>query len=171
MANGQLKTLHYSISKVTSSTGYKPRLADQRVGYFTTSYTDLGKYKTDETKIRNINRWYMKKADSSLKLSPPESPIIFYIEHTTPKRYRYWVKKGILCWNEAFEKVGLRDAIVVYQQDANSKLVQNHMEKDPEDVRYNFIRWLNNNISTAIGPSRVHPLTGQILDAKRCAWS
>ena len=39
------------------------------------------------------------------------------------------------------------------------------MDKDPEDVRYNFIRWLNNDISTAIGPSRAHPLTGQILDA------
>ena len=40
-----------------------------------------------------------------------------------------------------------------------------HMEKDPEDVRYNFLRWLSNNQGTAIGPSRVHPLTGQILDA------
>ena len=39
------------------------------------------------------------------------------------------------------------------------------MEKDPEDVRYNFVRWLNNGVGTAIGPSRVHPLTGQILDA------
>jgi hypothetical protein len=39
------------------------------------------------------------------------------------------------------------------------------MDKDPEDVRYNFIRWLNNDISTAIGPSRVNPMTGEILDA------
>jgi hypothetical protein len=39
------------------------------------------------------------------------------------------------------------------------------MEKDPEDVRYNFIRWLSNNRGMAIGPSRVHPETGQILDA------
>ncbi|HRA88296.1 MAG TPA: zinc-dependent metalloprotease, partial [Planctomycetaceae bacterium] len=40
-----------------------------------------------------------------------------------------------------------------------------NMDKDPEDVNYNFVRWLNNNVGTAIGPSRVHPLTGQILDA------
>ncbi len=40
-----------------------------------------------------------------------------------------------------------------------------HMDKDPEDVRYNFVRWVSNDIGTAIGPSRVHPLTGQILDA------
>lgn len=32
-------------------------------------------------------------------------------------------------------------------------------------MRFNFVRWLNNNIGTAIGPSRVDPLTGEILDA------
>ena len=74
---GQLKTLHYSISKIPTSTGYKPRKADERVGYFTTSYTDLGKYKRDETKVRYINRWHLEKADPSLKLSPPKQPIVF----------------------------------------------------------------------------------------------
>lgn len=164
-SGGKLKTLHYSISKIPDSTGYKPRVADERVGYFTTTYTDLGKYKDDETTVRYINRWHLEKADPSLKLSPPKQPIVFYIEHTTPKRYRHWVKKGIEVWNKAFENIGLRDAIVVYQQDSNPAIFPNHMEKDPEDVRYNFVRWLNNNVGTAIGPSRVHPLTGQILDA------
>ncbi len=51
---------------------------------------------------------------------------------------------------------------MIEYQDAESGV---HMEKDPEDVRYNFIRWLNNDIGTAIGPSRVHPSTGEILDA------
>jgi hypothetical protein len=95
-------------------------------------------------------------------MSPPKQPIVFYIEHTTPIRYRRFVRDGVLYWNKAFEKVGLVNAIEVYFQDARTGA---HMEKDPEDVRYNFVRWLNNNISTAIGPSRVHPLTGQILDA------
>ena len=65
-------------------------------------------------------------------------------------------------WNKAYEKIGLADAIEVYYQDA---VTGAHMEKDPEDARYNFIRWLNNDVGTAIGPSRVNPLTGQILDA------
>jgi hypothetical protein len=164
MSGGRLKTLHYSISLIPDSTGYTWRAADQRVGYFTTAYDDLGKYKDDEKRIRYINRWRLEKADSNLKLSPAKNPIVFYIEHTTPRRYRYWVKRGVLYWNKAFENVGIRDAIEVYQQDAD-KANPKHMEKDPEDVRYNFIRWLNNDIGTAIGPSRVHPLTGQILDA------
>ncbi len=162
LQGGTLKTLHYSFSEIPNNTGYKPRKADDRVGFFTTAFDDLSKYQRGQTRTRYINRWHLQKADPSLKKSPPKEPIIFYIEHTTPIRYRPWVRKGILAWNKAFEKVGLVDAIVVYQQDATTGA---HMDKDPEDVRYNFVRWLNNNISTAIGPSRVHPLTGQILDA------
>ena len=161
-ANGVLKTLHYSISTIVPNKTYKPRLADQRVGYFTTSYSDLGKYVDEQKKIRYINRWHLEKADTKLKVSPVKNPIIFYIEHTTPVRYRRWVREGILMWNKAYEKIGLANAIEVYYQDATTGA---HMEKDPEDARYNFVRWLNNDVGTAIGPSRVNPLTGQILDA------
>jgi len=159
---GQLRTLHYSISVIAPNPSYKPRMADERIGYFTTSYTDFGKFKEDETNVRFINRWHLEKADPTLKLSPPKEPIVFYIEHTTPIRYRQWVKKGIELWNQAFEKVGIVGAIQVLQQDAATRA---YMDLDPEDVRYNFVRWLNNGVGTAIGPSRVDPNTGQILDA------
>ena len=161
-SNGVLKTLHYSISSIKPSKTYKPRLADHRVGYFTTGYSDFGKYDDDKTKVRYINRWHLEKADPKLKVSPVRNPIIFYIEHTTPVRYRRWVREGILMWNDAYEKIGLANAIEVYYQDAATGA---HMEKDPEDARYNFVRWLNNDVGRAVGPSRVNPLTGQILDA------
>ncbi|HCO96139.1 MAG TPA: hypothetical protein DIU00_19730, partial [Phycisphaerales bacterium] len=160
--NGRLQTLHYSISEIPGKTGYKPRKADERIGYFTTGYRDYGQFKDPDTMVRYINRWNLEKADSSLNVSPPKNPIVFYIEHTTPVRYRRWVREGLLYWNIAFEKVGISNAIEVYYQDKGSNA---HMEKDPEDVRYNFIRWLSNNRGTSIGPSRVHPETGQILDA------
>lgn len=163
--SGQLQTLHYSFSLVpdkgSPGYSYKPRAADERVGYFTTSYDDFGKYDTDETRVRYINRWHLEKKDPSLSLSPPKKPIVFYIENTTPVRYRKWIRQGVNYWNEAFEKIGYDQAIIVHDQDSNP-LYQSY---DPEDVRYNFIRWLNNDISTAIGPSRVHPETGEILDA------
>lgn len=162
MSNGNLKTLHYSISKIQGTPTYKPRMADQRIGYFTTSYSDYGKYEGDDTDVRYVNRWHLEKRDPKLKLSPPKQPIVFYIEHTTPVRYRRWVRKGILNWNKAFEQIGIIDAIEVRQQDKTTK---QHIDLDPEDVRYNFVRWLNNNVSTAIGPSRANPLTGEILDA------
>jgi hypothetical protein len=160
--NGQLQTLHYSISVITPNSRYQPRKADERVGYFTTGYSDYGKYVTDDTRIRYINRWHLEKRDPTLKLSPPVKPITFIIEHTTPVRYRRWVKEGTLYWNKAYEKIGIVGAIEVLQQDAQTGA---YMDKDPEDVRWNFIRWLNNNVGTAIGPSRVNPWTGEILDA------
>ena len=161
--SGKLQRVHYSFSEVPSSrNGFKPRMADERVGYFTTAFSDLSKYDDEETRVRYINRWHLEKRDPKLKLSPPKEPIRFYIEHTAPVRYRRWIKAGVDYWNKAFERVGFVDAIVVEYQDAESGA---HMEKDPEDVRYNFIRWLNNDIGTAIGPSRVHPETGEILDA------
>jgi hypothetical protein len=159
---GRLQTLHYSISEIPRGDGYKPRKADERIGYFTTGYQDYGKFDAPDTRVRYITRWNLEKADPSLEISPPKNPIVFYIEHTTPVRYRRWVRQGLLYWNKAFEKVGISNAIEVYYQDAVSGA---HMEKDPEDVRYNFIRWLNNNVGVAIGPSRINPETGQILDA------
>ena len=162
VAGGTLKEFHYSISAVEGSAGYEPRKADQRLGYFTTTYRDLGKFEDGEKIVRYINRWNIEKRDPSLKLSPPKQPLVFYIDHTVPVRYRRFVRDGVEYWNSAFERVGILNAIEVYQQDSATGA---HMDKDPEDIRYNFIRWLSNDIGTAIGPSRAHPETGEILDA------
>ena len=162
MRGGSFGSLHYSLSSVPEDNGYKPRLADQRVGYFTTTYRDIGQPSLEDPFVRYINRWRIEKADPNLTLSPAKEPIVFYIEHTTPIRYRRWVRDGILAWNRAFAQVGIDGAIQAYQQDARTGA---HMEKDPEDARYNFILWTNSDMGYAIGPSRVHPKTGQILDA------
>ncbi|MFG0326438.1 MAG: zinc-dependent metalloprotease [Phycisphaerales bacterium JB037] len=161
-AGGVLRTFHYSISDIPARTGYKPREADERVGYFTTVYRDLGQFDNREVWTRYINRWNLEKRDPSLKVSPPKEPIVFYVDAAAPVRYRRWIKQGVEYWNRAFLNVGIDGAIEVRFQDAQTGA---HMDKDPEDVRYNFIRWLSNAQGTAIGPSRVHPETGQILDA------
>ncbi|MHC5830101.1 MAG: zinc metalloprotease, partial [Nostoc sp.] len=51
------------------------------------------------------------------------------------------------------------DAIEVRQMPDNATW-------DPADIRYNTIRWINTvDGYFAMGPSRVNPLTGEILDA------
>jgi len=160
--DGQLTKIHYSIS-VIPKTDYKPREADERIGYFLTVFKDFTKNDPDGTQFtRFINRWNLQKRDASLAMSPPSEPIVFYVEHTVPVRYRRWVRDGILEWNEAFEKIGILNAIEVRQQDAQTKAF---MDLDPEDVRYNFFRWITSETPFAMGPSRVNPETGQILDA------
>ena len=71
-------------------------------------------------------------------------------------------EKAIEYLVKAFEAVGFAGAIEVEQQDARTGA---HMEKDPEDVHYNFVVWNSNDAGFAIGPCRVDPRSGQILDA------
>ena len=149
-------TLHYSLAGLPEN-NYRPRLADDRLGHFMTAVKDYSSKTSDAPFIRYVNRWHLQKADKDAKLSPPKEPIIFYIEKTVPHRYRPYVRQGILEWNKAFEKIGFADAI-------EARIQQDHEDWDPEDARYNTIRWMV-GAGFAIGPSRVNPLTGQILDA------
>ena len=149
--------VHYSIS-LLPQTGYQPRLADDRVGYFLTVVKDWT-HKGDEDRfIRYINRWDLQKADSAAEMSPPKKPIIFWLEKTIPYVYRKPIREGIVEWNKAFEKAGFANAIEVRQQPDNADWV-------PEDINYNTFRWITASAGFAMGPSRVNPYTGQILDA------
>ncbi|HEX5137546.1 MAG TPA: zinc-dependent metalloprotease [Planctomycetota bacterium] len=159
-AGGTLITLAYSISGL-KETGYKPRLADDRVGYFTTDLIDFSADNKDENRrVRYVNRWHLEKEDDKLDLSPPKKRIEFYIEKSVPVKFQRYVREGILEWNRALAKVGFDEAIVVYQQTENR-----YADLDPEDIRYNFFRWIYSETPFAMGPSRVDPRTGQILDA------
>ena len=149
-------SVHYSLVELPSN-NYQPRLADDRMGHFVTTVKDFSLRTSDEPYVRFVNRWHLEKADKNAKLSPPKDPIIFYIEKTVPHRFRPYVRQGILEWNKAFEKAGFVDAI-------EARIQQDHEDWDPEDTRYNTIRWVVGT-SVAYGPSRVNPLTGQILDA------
>ncbi len=160
--HGQLVTIAYSLSVLPDPSGYAPRKADPRVGYFVTAWHDLARIGDPSPRQRFIKRWKLEKADPRLAISPPREPIVFYIDHKTPIRYRRWVREGILEWNKAFAEVGIVSAIEVYQQDAGTGA---HMDKDPESINRNFLIWNSNDISFAIGPCRVDPRTGRILDA------
>ncbi len=161
---GRRMLFHYSLSKIPeSSKGYKSRVADDRIGYFMTVRKDWSKKHDAQTLFdRYINRWRLEKRDPSLELSAPKHPIIWYIEKTVPLQYRRWVKEGILEWNKAFRKCGFLDALEVIQQEDYDPRTK---DLDPEDVRYNFFRWIVTGRGFAMGPSRAHPLTGQIFDA------
>ena len=154
---GATVNVHYSISLLPQNT-YRPRLADDRVGYFVTALKDFSQKADEDRFVRYINRWNLEKADPSAAISPPKKPIVFWIEKTVPFRYRQPIREGIEAWNEAFAKAGFASAIEVRQQ-------PDVTDWDPEDVNYNTFRWITAGASFAMGPSRVNPRTGQILDA------
>ncbi|MGC4031283.1 MAG: zinc-dependent metalloprotease [Tepidisphaeraceae bacterium] len=160
---GSTVGLSYAFRRLPSaSEGYKPRVADERVGYFQTTRQDWTiKYDQREFVDRYANRWDLRKKDPSLDLSPPEKPITFVIDKGVPYQWRKYVADGLLEWNKAFEKVGIVGAIVVQQQTDDNEFA----DADPADARYNFIQWTVRNQALAVGPSRADPRTGQILDA------
>ncbi|MFB2937476.1 zinc-dependent metalloprotease [Aerosakkonemataceae cyanobacterium BLCC-F154] len=151
--------VHYSFSQLPENNGYIPRLADERVGYFITAYQDLSNYNTTESFVRYINRWHLEPSVNDAPLSPPKKPIVFWIENAVPLEYRDAIREGVLMWNKAFEKAGFLNAIQVRQMPENA-------DWHPADVRYNTIRWFNSiDAFFAKAPTRVNPLTGEILDA------
>ncbi|MEH1790102.1 zinc-dependent metalloprotease [Nostoc sp.] len=151
--------VHYSLSELPDQ-DYRPRLADDRVGYFITAYQDLSKDDDrGDSFVRYINRWHLEKEDPKAVISRPKKPIVFWIDNAVPLEYRDAMKEGVLMWNKAFLKAGFKDAIEVRQMPDDATW-------DPADIRYNTIRWINTvDGYFAMGPSRVNPLTGEILDA------
>jgi hypothetical protein len=150
--------VHYSLSQLPDQ-NYRPRLADDRIGYFITAYQDLSKDDRGDSFVRYINRWHLEKQDPKALISRPKKPIVFWIDNAVPLEYRDAMKEGILMWNKAFLQAGFKDAIEVRQMPDDATW-------DPADIRYNTIRWINTvDGYFAMGPSRVNPLTGEILDA------
>lgn len=156
-ARGVTVNVHYSISELPV-TSYRPRLADDRIGYFVVAQKDFSKKDLDDRFVRYITRWNLEKADASADVSPPKKPIVFWLEKTIPFTYRKPIRDGILEWNKAFEKAGFYDAIEVRQQPEDATW-------DAGDVNYNTFQWITSGAGFAMGPSRVNPSTGQILDA------
>ena len=150
--------VHYSLSQLPEN-NYQPRLADDRLGYFITAYQDLSNDERGDPFVRYINRWHLEKQNPKAAISPPKKPIVFWIDNAVPKEYRDAIIEGVLMWNLAFEKAGFKNAIQVNQMPDNSKW-------DSADIRYNTIRWIHTvDGYFAMGPSRVNPLTGEILNA------
>ncbi|AFD07524.1 zinc-dependent metalloprotease [Solitalea canadensis] len=138
---------------------YRPRYDDPRIGYFTQEVDNLTSVKVADFKDV-INRWNLVKKDPNAAISEPVEPIVWWVENTTPVEYRQTIVEAGEKWNEAFEKAGFKNAVVM-------KIMPDDAKWDPADIRYNVIRWVSSAYPQygAIGPSFVNPKTGQILGA------
>ena len=136
-----------------------PRIADERVGHFVSTRADYTEDTTPKTKVHFVNRWRLEKKDPAAAVSESKQPITYWIDRNVPAKYRQAVSDGILEWNKAFEKIGIRNAIAVRQQTDKDDF-------DTMDARHASVRWFAGaDVGFAIGPSRVDHRTGEILDA------
>lgn len=138
---------------------YQPRYEDSRIGYFTSQSTD--QTSASATPYRDvIKRWNLKKKNPDQAISEPVEPIVWWMENTTPEEVRPIIKRAALKWNEAFEKAGFKNAVVIKQQPDDA-------EWDAGDIRYNVLRWTASPMPPfgGYGPCFANPRTGQIIGA------
>ena len=138
---------------------FEPRIADQRIGYFSEKVTDLSSY--DNYPARDLmNRWRLVKKNPEAEMSEPVKPIVYWVENSTPEEIRPFVVKGIEGWNVAFEKAGFKNAVV-------AKIQPDDAEWDAGDIEYNVVRWAStpNPQFSGYGPSIANPRTGEIIAA------
>jgi hypothetical protein len=136
---------------------FVPRKDDPRIGYFTQEVNDQTSISPVPYKDM-INRWHLVKKDPTAAISDPVEPLVYWIENTTPLEYRQAIFDAGTRWNEAFEKAGFSNALIM-------KIMPDTAKWDPADIHYNVIRWVASSQPSygAIGPSFVNPRTGQIL--------
>ena len=150
--------IHYSLLELPA-TPMRPRLADDRVGFFVSATKDFSRDTAASFFVRYVNRWRLEKKNPGVGLSEAVQPITYYIDRTVPVEWRPFVRAGILEWNRAFEEAGFRDAIRVLDAPDDSAW-------SAADARYSTVRWTANNGAVyAVGPTNVDPRTGEILNA------
>jgi hypothetical protein len=142
------------------------RLFDPRVGYFTEEFTDFSHPRNWAVNKEYINRFRLEKKDPSAAVSEPVKPIVFYLAKEVPEKWRKALKQGVEDWQPAFEKAGFKNAIIC--KDAPTRTEDPNW--DPEDARYNVIRWVAEPVANAMGPHVHDPRSGEIISAHIIFW-
>ncbi|MDE6468009.1 MAG: zinc-dependent metalloprotease, partial [Muribaculaceae bacterium] len=145
------------------------RYVSPRVGYFHES--TLG-YDENQQRVHRgnyITRWRLEPKPEERtaylegKLVEPQKPIVFYLDNSTPVKWREYIRKGIEDWNSAFEGAGFKNAVKVIQ-------LPDSADTDNDDINYSTLTYAASTKSNAMGPSITAPRSGEILEADIIWW-
>ncbi|MHA8065493.1 zinc-dependent metalloprotease [Aquirufa sp. ROCK2-A2] len=143
----------------------KPRLFDQRVGWFTQKQYDYSSEELKSDQKVYIRKWRLEPKDMAAylrgELVEPIKPIVYYLDPATPEKLRKHIKKGVENWQKSFEKAGFKNAIIC--KDPPTK--EEDPDFSPEDIRYSVIRYVASTTRNAMGPSVSDPRTGEIIES------
>jgi hypothetical protein len=141
----------------------RARLSDPRIGVFYTGYEQYSGNDNGVKPIYYANRWRLEPADMAAyqrgELVKPITPITFYIDDKFPQQWMPYIAQGVHDWNKAFERIGFKQAIVTKPYPTNDTAF------DPNNIKYNCIKYAPTLTQNAMGPSWVDPRTGEILNA------
>ena len=143
----------------------RPRIADDRVGFFTVNRINYGLDQQKAATESFIRRWRLEPKDPAAyargELVEPAKPIVYYLDPATPAKWRPYVRAGVDAWAKVFERAGFRNAV----QARNAPTKAEDPDWDAEDIRYSVVRWTASTVRNAVGPSTSDPRTGEIIES------
>jgi hypothetical protein len=145
----------------------RPRIMDERVGYFTATHRDFDADPQGVEMVSYATRWCLEPKPEDVvrylkgELVEPQKPIVFYINPATPKKWVPYLIQGVNDWQKAFEQVGFKNAI--YAREAPTKEEDSTWSLD--DARHAAIIYRPSVISNAMGPSVTDPRSGEIIES------
>ncbi|MBN7823828.1 zinc-dependent metalloprotease [Bowmanella dokdonensis] len=146
--------LHHSLIALPEE-GYQPRAFHPYSGYWKVEYMDYAAPIDQSMVKRFVPRHRLQKQDPGASVSEPVEPIVYYLDPGVPEPVRSALYDGAMWWNNAFEKLGYKNAFVVKPLPADA---------DPMDVRYNVIQWVHRATrGWSYGSTVTDPRTGEIL--------
>ena len=135
--------------------GFRPRLADPRVGYFGVTFKDYAAPIQSQIERTWASRHRLERVNPNDPKSPIKQPIIYYVDRGIPEPLRTATLQGVAFWSEAFDRAGLKGGFKV-------ELLPEGV--DPMDVRYNVVQWINRNErGWSVGGALTDPRTGEML--------
>jgi hypothetical protein len=135
--------------------GFRPRVADPRVGYFGVSFKDYAAPMQGQLEQTWAARHHLQRVDPNDPRSPIKNPIVYYVDRGIPEPLRTATLQGVQFWTEAFDRAGLTGGFKV-------ELLPEGV--DPMDARYNVVQWVNRNErGWSVGGALTDPRTGEML--------
>lgn len=145
-----------------------PRIADPRIGIFVSRKNKLSNTENRSKAVYYAHKFNLVPKDIDAfnrgELVEPVKPIIFYVDNDFPESWRGSVKNAINDWQEVFEKIGFKNAISAIDYPTDDP------EFDPDNLKYNCVRYAPAPIANAMGPSWVDPRSGEIINASVYVW-
>lgn len=142
---------------------YQPRIADPRVGIFFSGRMHYSGSGDRADAVYYAHRFRLEPSDADAyhngELTEPVEPIVFYIDSDFPESWKPTIRQSVLDWNKTFEEIGFKDAIEVRD------FPEDDPEFDPDNLKFNTIRYSPVPVQNAMGPSWVDPRSGEILNA------
>ncbi|KAK1939381.1 hypothetical protein P3T76_008765 [Phytophthora citrophthora] len=142
------------------------RVADDRVGYFSKSYTQYSLTGQEPSDDNGFHRWdsqrtviHRRKLELDDTEETTKDPITYYIDPSVPAEWREAFANGVKAWIPAFERIGFPNAIrAVLPGDSDWPI-----DYRLGDLRYNSISVMISEHTYAYGPTVIDPRSGEIL--------